>query len=72
MASLPGPCWAPPFAGGRHGPLMAPSMRATVRVGNRLSIPGTVVKHTLQFHDAAGIDRAAFQFASNLNGTLEG
>ena len=41
-----------------------------VRVGNRLSIPGTVVKHTLQFHDAAGIDRAAFQFASNLNGTL--
>ena len=43
-----------------------------MRVGNRLSIPGTntVVKHTLQFHNAAGIDRAAFQFASNLNGTL--
>ena len=41
-----------------------------VRVGNRLSIPGTVVKHTLQFFDANGLTRTAFQFAFNLNGTL--
>ena len=41
-----------------------------VRVGNRLSIPGTAVKHTLQSHDAAGLARTAFQFASNLNGIL--
>ena len=41
-----------------------------VRVGNRLSIPGTVVKHTLQFFDANGDNRTAFQFAFNLNGTL--
>ena len=41
-----------------------------VRVGNRLSIPGNAVKHILQFHDATGTARAAFQFASKLNGTL--
>ena len=41
-----------------------------VRVGNRLSIPGTAVEHTLQFFDANGLTRTAFQFASNLNGTL--
>ena len=43
-----------------------------VRVGNRLSIPGTnnVVEHTLQFFDANGLERRTFQFASNLNGTL--
>ena len=41
-----------------------------VRVGNRLSIPGTNTVHTLQFRDAAGLARTAFRFASNLNGTL--
>ena len=41
-----------------------------MRVGNRLSIPGTAVEHTLQFFDANGLTRTPFKFASNLNGTL--
>ena len=43
-----------------------------VRVGNRLSIPGTntVVEHTLEFVNAAGDADAPFKFASNLNETL--